>query len=167
MEDLMDIDEMENLNIYGKRPENVLPEDWSFAIENELTEEISWLWDTIERSRNAAKRYNWQMPMILETLRAINFESCPQVRSDLHGNVYLILAHGPERGMFIATCHHDGGLGFVGGGCTYVFTPRDKNTLVVVDYNITTQEGMKQCISIDILKNAISEKKRIELPVFN
>jgi hypothetical protein len=169
-QDNMNIEEMENWNIWGKRPENVLPKNWSFAIENELTEEISWRWKSWSHNKltkNAVKRYNWQMPIILDALKALNFEKCPDVRPDLQGNVYLILAHGPEHGAFIATCSQNGELGFVGGGCIYVITPETKNTLAVIDYNITTKEGTKQCISIDTLENAISENRRIELPIFN
>jgi hypothetical protein len=144
-----------------------LPEKWSYVIENELTEEISWRWTNNGLSKNAAKRYNWQMPIILNALKVVNFESCPAVRTDLYGNVYLILAHGPEHRVFIAAYSQNGELGFVGGGCTYIITPQDKNTLAVIDYNITTKEGTKQCISMDILENAISESRRIEFPVFN
>jgi hypothetical protein len=54
----MNIEEMENWNIWGERPENVLVEDWSSAVENELTEEISWRWNGWRDERlakNAAK----------------------------------------------------------------------------------------------------------------
>jgi hypothetical protein len=166
----MDIVEMKDWNIWAKKPENVLPEDWSSAIENELVEEISWRWNSWSNktlSKKATEKYNWQIPIILNALKAFDFERCPDVRPDLHGNIYLILAHGPEHGAFIATCSTNGTLEFVGGGCTYVMTPQDENTLAVIDYNIATKNGVKQCISTAILENAISENKRIKFPVFN
>jgi hypothetical protein len=40
---------------------------------------------------------------------------------------FKTLAYGPEYGAFIPVCSKDGGLGFVGDGCTYAITLQDKN----------------------------------------
>jgi tRNA(Ile2) C34 agmatinyltransferase TiaS len=58
-------------------------------------------------------------------------------------------------------------LGLFGGGYTYVITPQDRNTLAVINYNVKTKEGIKQCIPTDMLKNAISENRRILFSVFH
>jgi hypothetical protein len=163
---LQELENMDDWPIYFKRPFEIPPEKWAFAIENEIKTEISEHYDFIERLKfgKPKENYDCQRNMITLALETISFEKCPKIIVDEHGNIYIYQVYG--NGNILPQFAENGYFSFIGNGNICVITPESNNVLLIIYYNIDTNEKKTHSISKYNMDILLANNERMKLEYF-
>jgi len=161
------IDELngaENWNLCGKKPTEVSMGKWQLAIELDVMEEYFGSHKHFPDEK-AQERYNNQKGLIIKALKAIEFQTRPDVRTDKQGNIFVYWGYG-ENYWLVPSFDLQGDFGFIGNGNVCVLFA-ESNNLIVMHNKIKTEDAVIKTISWDEIDVAIKNNDRIKLPPIN
>jgi hypothetical protein len=158
--------EVENWNLFGKKPDEISMEKWQLAIGSDVIEEHFGFYENLPNGIKNQRRYNNQRGLILKALKAIEFERRPNVKTDKHGNIYVYFAYG-KNGLLIPGLDSQGYLGFFGGGNVCILFAQTNNILKVIYSKVNTRDAVIQTISAREINMAIENNYRIKLSLVN
>lgn len=159
---LLGLLENEEINVYGLKPFELDDKIWSKEIENEVLSNYFMHMDFRIMSKKAENNFNMQKNIILKSLKAIYFKTCPKVVVGNSGQIYLFFPYSNDA-RYIHTTDSKGELAFVGIGTVCVITPKNENILYVLFNKLDDEKHIVNEISFEKLEKAIKDDNLIIL----
>jgi hypothetical protein len=166
MDNLVDIFENENKDwsVYGQKPKYLDGKIWSKAIEYEVIGECFDFFNPVKLTNKAQGKYNNEKEIILKSLKAIFFNTCPYATLGKSGQIYLFFPSDVNTSYVYTMA--DGELSFVGTGTVCIITPKNENVLYIIHqklgYNNLEKYYIRE-LSVGKINKAITQDRRINI----